>query len=156
MRSMRSRRAALAAAFALCAASALAQTRGEPPVPTLGGTPPPPPIRIERPAPAPSTSAIDATVARQQRDQARRDLQAIEQRRDTFERTLTTPDRERLEPRLRELDALGDDARRRLRELDVELARPEPDQDRIRAQRERLERDIDRLELESGKLRTTP
>jgi hypothetical protein len=149
---MRSSVGAFAAALLLCAPSALAQTRGEPPVPTLGGAPAPPPIRIERPEP--QASPIDALVVHQQRDQARRDLQAVERQRQAFERTLPTPERERLEPRLRELDLLRDDAHRRLRDLDLELARPEPDRDKVRAQREQLERDIHRLERETQQLRT--
>ena len=150
---MRSDAIVAALALLLAASGAHAQTRGEPPVPTLGGTPAPPPIRIERPT-SPGADPIAAQVARQQHDQVRRELQALEQRQQSLERTLTTPDRERLRPQLLELDAQRQRANAQLRDLDVELARPEPNADLVRARREQLERDIQRIEREYDALRS--
>jgi hypothetical protein len=80
-----------------------------------------------------------------------RDLQAIEQRQQSFERTLPTPERERLQPQPRELDQLRERARRSPA-MDAELLARRRTATR-RAPRA-LERDIDRLELEAQKLRS--
>jgi hypothetical protein len=156
---------ALAVALLLGAGAALAQSRGGGPgapspwpSSSPGPNPSPWPSPSASPVPSPgstvpSSEEFDAAIARQQRDQARRDLQALEQRQQTFERTLVTPDRERLQPELREMERLREQARTQLRAMDAELARDAPDPDRLRAQHEQLEREIDRLERESRELR---
>jgi hypothetical protein len=155
----------IALALGLAPAPALAQTRGAapPPVPSLGRPQPAfggseslDRIPARPPVTYPSTSdaARDASGARSQVDRARREVQALDYRRRTFESLLTTPDRERLAPRLREQDALRLNIQNQIRELDAELARPEPSAERVRLQREQLDRDVQRLEHEYEIIRT--